>query len=91
MRKLADYINRPDRRAEAPKIAIIVVLGLIVCTWIVIVVSWFVMGEYPAGLVSFTQWLKMALMGQTGFICIENCVKYNKRSGRGEGGGNSDH
>jgi len=82
----------PQKKQREPStVVIFIVLSLIIGTWAAITVSWFLRGDYPAGLVSFTQWLKVALMGQTGLMCVERCVKYYKQNGRGEGGGIGDH
>jgi len=52
-------------------------------TWVVIVISWFMYGEYPDGLMSFTQWLTVFLLGQCGLLCVEKCVKcYCHKGGR---------
>jgi len=88
---VADKVNMSKKKPAITTIAIIVVLCLIIGTWTVIVVSWFLRGEYPAGLATFTQWLTAALLGQSSFICIEKCVEYYNQNGRGEGGGVCDN
>ncbi|MCL2405292.1 MAG: hypothetical protein FWC92_07075 [Defluviitaleaceae bacterium] len=76
-------MNNQQHASGASWAVVFITLTLMVGTWVVIVISWFMYGEYPDGLMSFTQWLTVFLLGQCGLLCVEKCVKcYCHKGGR---------
>lgn len=72
----AEQIKHQTKEKSRPLVvAFFTVLGLIVGTWIIVALSWFLFRDYPDGLVTLTRWGKVALLGQGGALCVQECVK----------------